>query len=117
MGACGEILLDEALPAPYPARALLRQLAPWIGARVVEGARIERVRSDGAVHVVMAQRDVIPPLRPQIALGDFHWRAVEALAVARNHAFDLSVKQQHVVLRRRIRIEKWKIGHLGHGKN
>src|SRR5688500_16009856 len=59
-----EVVLDHSLAA-QPRRPLLDQFAPGIGARVLDGARVIRVRRDFTEHVVVAERDVAPPLYPQ----------------------------------------------------
>ena len=59
MHAGGEVVLDDSLPR-HPGDALLVQLAPRVGARVVNGARVVRVRLYLPVDVIVAEGDVMP---------------------------------------------------------
>ena len=54
-----EIVLDDAL-ARHAGLLLLDPLAPRVRARVVERAAVELVRRDPAIHVIVAERDVVP---------------------------------------------------------
>src|SRR3954470_13517530 len=113
----GEVVLDDSLSINTGV-AFLSQLAPRVGARVVERARVKGILGDWAVDVGVAERDLIPLVRAQLLEGDLHRRAVELASVFRQDAFDLAVKKQDVVLRARIRLEAWlALPHVRHGKN
>src|SRR6266480_31816 len=100
----GEIVLDDSFPADSRG-ALFGQLAPRIGAGVIERSRIERVGRDRPIYVIMSERDIIPTLGAELCLGDLHGRAIELAAILRQHAFDLTMQEKDVVLRVRIGLE------------
>jgi len=67
----GEIALDDPFSGD-PRLALLCQLAPRIGARIVERPRVERVGSNRAVDVIVPERDIVPLVGGELFLGDFY---------------------------------------------
>src|SRR5689334_4393255 len=115
--AIGEIVLDDALPF-QSVLTLFGELAPRIGARVVDRSGVERVFGDRTIDVIMPERDVIPAMRPQCLDRDFHRRSIQLAPVSRQHPFDLTMQEEDVVLRRRIRLEpRTALSHVGYREN
>src|SRR5450759_3797211 len=100
-----EIVLDDPLPADSRF-ALLGQLSPRIGARIVERAGVERVRRNRPVDVVMPESNVIPSLGAELLLCDFHGSAIKLAAIPGQDSFDFPMKQEDVVFSARIGLER-----------
>ncbi len=104
MLARSEIVLDEPL-ARNVFRALVIHLAPHIGARVLDRARVERVRRDLVIDVIMTQRNIVPLLGAKLAEGKIGYRPLDERPEPVDDSLDLIVHEENVVPNRWIRLE------------
>ena len=99
-----EVVLDHAF-AGQLRRTFFSELAPNVHARVVHRARVVHVRRELPIHMVVSERDVIPPGRANLLGCDLNDRAFLRDGVRRKNSWQLAVDDEDVVFRRRIRIE------------
>jgi hypothetical protein len=90
-----EIMLDDPLPR-HAGHPLLDPLTPRVGARVVERAAVELVRREAAIHVIVAERDVVPRALRELRLRDLLRRRLAGRGVRTEHPLDLAVQQEDV---------------------
>src|SRR2546423_1233391 len=82
-----------------PGDALLVQLAPRVDARVVDGARVVRVRLYLPVDVIVAEGDVIPLGCSEVLQRDLDRRPFGRGDMRRQHALYLTVQKEDVMTR------------------
>ncbi len=73
--ACDQVALDEPFSL-HAGHRLLIELAPRVRARVIDRAAVKHVRLDLAVHVVVAERDVVPAGGADFLFGDLDGSAI-----------------------------------------
>src|SRR5665647_1288658 len=99
----GQIVLDESLSADSltvdALLALVVNFAPDVGARVLDRARVVRVRRYLVIDVVVAQRDIIPAAGVELTNRQITVTELGQRPEAFHYSFDRVVNQENVVLR------------------
>jgi len=108
--ASGQVVLEEPLAGEL-GRLLLGQLAPRVGAGVLQRSAVERVGRHLAEHVIVPEGDVRPARRPQLLRGDLDRGAIGTGRAGREDAGHLAVEDEHVAAGGRVRVERHPLRH------
>ena len=104
---------------PFPGetgRARFDQLAPRVGAGILDRTRVIRVAGYRSMDVIVTQRHVAPPIEVQLIPPDDRRRALSN--IAGQYALDLAVQQENVEASRRVRDQgRSPDCHVGHGQD
>src|ERR671935_220410 len=76
---------------------LFTTLVPDVEIRVIDGPSVERILGDAAMHVIVAERHIVPLLETQVASRESYRGAIEFRVVARHDVVDVRVDDQHVL--------------------